>query len=79
MIHAETTKEGIESVEIKGSAAELMAELTSAMHVLRKKLEEEYEKRMVRKMLEIAFNLAFDDEKMNETTVPDEGFDGGNQ
>lgn len=79
MIHAETTKEGIESVEIKGSDAELMAELIGVIHTLRESFEEEYEKRMVRKMLEIAFDLAFDDEKMNETTVPDEGFDGGNQ
>lgn len=79
MIHTETSKEGIGSVEIKGSAAELMAELTGATHALREKLEEKYEKRMVRKILEIAFDLAFDDEKMNGMTIPDEGFDGGNQ
>lgn len=79
MIHVETSKEGIGSVEIKGSTAKVMAEFTGTTHALRGKFKEKYGERAARVILEMAFNLAFDDEKMNEMTIPDEGFDGGAQ
>lgn len=79
MIHAETTNEDMTSVEIKGSIKKLISEFTGVAHTLRENLEEEYGKGVARAMLKTALKLAFDDDKINEAIVPDEGFDGGVQ